>query len=182
MASFIRFMSGQFPGNIHLNIESDSGPFNASVDPGKLQQVLNNLTLNARDAMPEGGHIVFRISHENIREGQDPPLPGIELNRWVLLSVTDDGEGISEDVLPHIFEPFYSTKGPSKGTGLGLAQVYGIVRQHDGYITVKSDKRKTTFNIYLPESTDVPDYRADKDNEAVEDIQANGETILVVED
>lgn len=155
---FIHLMADRLPGNVHLSQEAETRPFNARVDPAKLQQVLTNLTMNACDAMPEGGHVVFRISSESVRDGQPPPLPGIELDRWVLLSITDDGEGIPEDILPHIFEPFYTSKGSSKGTGLGLAQVYGIIRQHDGYITVKSANRKTTFNIYLPESTDMPEH------------------------
>ncbi len=122
-----------------------------NADPGQVEQVLMNLAVNAKDAMPEGGRLV--IETENITLGENDcrlhhvPRPG----DYVRLTVSDNGHGMDEDALDHIFEPFYTTKGPGKGTGLGLATVYGIVESHNGYITAHSKLGEgSTFKIYLP--------------------------------
>jgi len=182
VAGFIRIMSRLLPGNVSLSMKAAAGPFNVRVDPTKLQQVLTNLTLNARDAMPEGGNVVIEVSSERLREMHEPYLPGMEPGPWVILSVTDDGEGIAEDILPNVFEPFFTTKEPSKGTGLGLAQVYGIVSQHGGHISVNSSGERTCFSIYLPESYLVSDRNSQKDKKHGKGLRGRGETILVVED
>jgi CheY-like chemotaxis protein len=140
-----------------------------------------NLALNARDAMPEGGALKFTLSKQDVRSYSSPPIRKMPPGRWIHITVADTGEGIPQDDLPHIFEPFFTTKGPGEGTGLGLAQVYGIVKQHDGYIEVTSDSGKgTNFEIYLPamfvheEPQPLP---------VTEEIEAGeGEKILVVED
>ena len=132
-----------------LNLAEDLRTVNA--DPGQVEQVLMNLAVNAKDAMPDGGRLI--IETENITLGENDcrfhrvPRPG----DYVRLTVSDTGHGIDEDALDHIFEPFYTTKGPGKGTGLGLATVYGIVESHDGYITAHSKLGEgSTFKIYLP--------------------------------
>ena len=125
------------------------------VDRNQLEQVLMNLAVNARDAMQAGGRLSFETTDVHVLEQGAPlgPAPG----RYVLLSVTDTGEGIPPDVIPHMFEPFYTTKQAGRGTGLGLATVYGIVQQAGGYIDVKSEVGSgTTFSIYWPLSYQSP--------------------------
>lgn len=124
---------------------------NVLADPGQLEQVLMNLVANARDAMPDGGRLLvetgnelldrqYAMTHENVK-------PGIH----VMLAVSDNGKGITAEMKERIFEPFFTTKGKGKGTGLGLATVYGIVRQHNGYIDVESEPGSgTIFRVYLP--------------------------------
>ncbi len=118
----------------------------------RLQQVLLNLAINARDAMPKGGALRFSLSHVTSTAAH-LPLPGMPGGDWVRIAVTDTGTGIPDELLSHIFEPFQSTKAPGKGTGLGLAQVHGLVSQHQGYIGVHTASGAgTTFTIYLPPS------------------------------
>lgn len=120
-------------------------------DPAQLQQLLTNLTVNADAAMPEGGVITIAIGEIEF-DAEDPkPFEMLEPGRWVTLTVSDTGSGIAPQITERIFEPFYSTKDRSQGTGLGLAQVYGIVKQHGGFIDLDSEVgRGTTFVIYLP--------------------------------
>jgi CheY-like chemotaxis protein len=137
------------------------GPIEA--DPGQLQQVLMNLVVNARDAMPNGGRITITTANADVGENDDAIEPG----RYVTLTVRDTGGGIDEQTLLQIFEPFFTTKDAGKGTGLGLATVYGIVKQSGGYVAVESEVAiGSVFTIYLrradgvvqqpPESIPVP--------------------------
>ena len=120
------------------------------IDPTQLEQVIVNLAVNARDAMPSGGAI--RIRTDSVRRDDDVSAEP-EDQRRVRLRISDTGSGIPEEILDHIFEPFFTTKDPGRGTGLGLAMVYGIVRQHHGSIDVRSEvDRGTEFTIFLPES------------------------------
>jgi PAS domain S-box-containing protein len=125
--------------------------FTVEADASRLRQVLTNLTKNAHDAMPEGGELAFSVSRVEI-SGEDPlPAPGLSPGAWVRLEVSDTGTGMTEEVQAHLFEPFFTTKEVGEGTGLGLAQVYGIVRQHGGAIGVETAPGEgTTFRIYLP--------------------------------
>jgi CheY-like chemotaxis protein len=146
-----------------------------------MQQVFMNLALNARDAMPTGGKLQFDISILQTEPDQTPPFCDMPPGEWVKICVTDTGSGISAEVVPHIFEPFFTTKSPGEGTGLGLAQVYGIVKQHDGYIDVTSEEGVgTTFIIYLPSKGNREANTTDT-YEVPMDI-GHGETILIVED
>ncbi len=125
--------------------------FYVHADPNRFQQVVHNLVSNARDAMPEGGEITLKLSHFFIGKEGKAPFPDMHCGKWVTFSCSDTGTGISDDVLPRIFDPFFTTKDPDKGTGLGLAQVYGLVAQHEGFIDVKTQVGKgTTFIVYLP--------------------------------
>lgn len=150
------------------------------VDPGKIEQVVINLAVNARDAMPNGG--ILEVETKNIfldhafcemHKGADP-------GNYVLLSVHDTGKGIDNETMKHIFEPFFTTKEIGKGTGLGLATVYGIVRQSGGYIDVQSQEGSgTTVAIYLPRVDKVPETVEKHESKVAE---GKNETILFVED
>jgi signal transduction histidine kinase/ActR/RegA family two-component response regulator len=169
------------PEHINLVLERQARGCVVEADPTRIQQVLLNLATNARDAMPEGGELHISLSQVNVREGAEPPVEEMGSGEWICMAVSDTGSGIPPDVLPHIFEPFFTTKPVGQGTGLGLAQVYGIVRQHEGYIGVETEVGKgTTFRIYLPV------HREEGLEKVIEEAmlppQGQGETILLVED
>jgi len=120
-------------------------------DPNQLYQVLMNLAVNASDAMPDRGELIFQTSNESVSSEQASKIPGLEAGDYVVVRVTDTGEGISQDVQPHIFEPFFTTKERGQGSGMGLAMAYGIVKNHHGYIGVTSMLGLgTTMRVYLP--------------------------------
>ncbi|HSL92617.1 MAG TPA: ATP-binding protein, partial [Candidatus Limnocylindrales bacterium] len=150
-------------------------------DPGQLDQVLMNLAVNSRDAMPGGGKIT--IETRNVEHSEVLPLGTGEMppGAYVMLSVSDTGCGMDEETQSHIFEPFFTTKEQGKGTGLGLAMVYGIVKQGGGYIKVDSEAGKgTTFRIYFPRSQEEP--RPSTPEVSSSAPSTGKETVLVVED
>ncbi|AZO31040.1 MAG: PAS domain S-box protein [Mesorhizobium sp.] len=152
LAERVEAVRGMVAGSIRraVKLVAAVGPdiWPVSVDPGELELGLVNIVFNARDAMPEGGLIT--ITAENMQLSRDDSAAGLE-GEFVAMRVTDTGIGIAPDVLPQVFEPFFTTKGPEKGTGLGLAQVYGFAQQSGGAVTIDSEVDKgTTVTIYLP--------------------------------
>jgi two-component system cell cycle sensor histidine kinase/response regulator CckA len=149
-------------------------------DPSQIDQVLMNLCLNARDAMPKGGRLVLETRNIEITEEYCRLVTYARPGNYVLLSVSDTGAGMDAATIEQIFEPFFTTKELGKGTGLGLATVYGIVKQHCGFINVESEVGKgTTFQIYLPASTGMAEPREAASDEKV---RKGSETILLAED
>jgi PAS domain S-box-containing protein len=164
--------------DIDVDIHYAPRPAYVRADPGMIEQVLLNLVVNARDAMPLGGHLSLEIA---LVEGTPESGPVKPNGSWVCLRVTDMGSGIPPEHLPHIFEPFFTTKDVGKGTGLGLATTYGIVQQHGGWIDVDSEvERGTTFRVFFPH---VSAAAAEAPAPAAAPRPPRGhETILVVED
>ncbi len=164
--------------DVTLTTRLDPGLWRVRFDPAQIEQVILNLAVNARDAMPDGGRL--DVTTANVTVDASAPPPGIEPGDWVCLSVRDTGTGIPPEVAAHLFEPFYTTKGKGRGTGLGLATVYGIVKQAGGNVRADSDPaRGTTFEVYLPRCTEAPAVPAVAVEEA---ISASSGTVLLVED
>ena len=165
---------------IELRFEPGADLWNLRADPSQLDQILVNLAVNGRDAMPGGGRLTFETANV-VLEGErhvmdDQPVSG----EFVLIAVSDDGDGMDAATRERIFEPFFSTKGPGEGTGLGLATVYGIVSQNGGVITVYSEPgHGTTFKVYLPAVREAPEATPEPTATA---IGPGPETILLVED
>jgi two-component system, cell cycle sensor histidine kinase and response regulator CckA len=167
--------------DVELCVDLDTATEPVKVDPGQIEQVLMNLAVNARDAMPTGGRLVVRSRLQNLAEPlliQDVTLtPG----RYAYVTVSDSGTGMSPEIAARIFEPFFTTKGPGKGTGLGLSTVYGIVRQSGGAISVASEPgRGTEFGVYLP-CADAPLEEDRPSAEPPRSVQGS-ESVLVVDD
>jgi CheY-like chemotaxis protein len=167
--------------DIELITIQQPGLARVKADPGQIEQVIMNLVVNARDAMPQGGKITIETADINLDGRYARMHPGAAAGPHVMLSVSDTGVGMDAETLAHIFEPFFTTKDKGKGTGLGLATVYGIVKQSSGSIWAYSEPgRGSTFRIYLP-CVDDPVPVAGPVRPSSE--QAKGsETILVVED
>jgi len=151
------------------------------VDPGQIEQVLANLAVNARDAMPEGGKLIIEARNVRLDEHYARSHAGVTPGEYVMLAVTDTGCGMTDEVKAHLFEPFFTTKEPGKGTGLGLATCYAIVERNGGHIWVYSEPGKgTTFKIYLPRARGEPaPFPA---RETAGEAPRGSETILLVED
>ena len=170
MRGMLQRLIGENIGLVTLSVE---GPMLVRADPAQLEQVIMNLAVNARDAMPRGG----RLEIATEREPEHAGLPG---GPFHVLRVTDTGTGMSAEVMSRLFEPFFTTKEPGRGTGLGLSTVYGIVQQSGGHITCRSAPGEgTTFVIRLPSTTELPGEVA---RPAEREPAAGMETILVIED
>jgi CheY-like chemotaxis protein len=175
----------QFLANLlgeHIELETNLTPGLPPIhaDPGMIEQVIMNLAVNARDAMPRGGRISLRTELNETDTAFLTRRTGARRGRFVVLAVSDNGTGIGSEHLPRIFDPFFTTKEVGKGTGLGLATVYGIAKQHDGWVDVESLAGEgTTFRVYFP-AVDSP--AADTAPVAVEHPRGGGERILLVED
>ena len=167
--------------DIALQVTTGKDPGSVKIDPGQFQQILMNLVVNSRDAMPDGGKIVIETANEDLDEEYCALHPYVKPGRYVRLAVSDTGQGMSEEVKAHVFEPFFTTKEQGKGTGLGLAMTYGAVKQAGGSVEVYSEVGiGTTIRIYLPridEEVVKPEKVA-----RLTDLPDGTETILLVED
>ena len=168
--------------NISISMRLDPGPVNILADRSQIEQVIMNLAVNAQDAMPDGGSLLIETSNYIL---QQPAigLPDLQPGRYILLSVSDTGTGMDEETRNRVFEPFFTTKAAGKGTGLGLATVFGIVKQHGGSISIYSEPDNgSIFRIYFPSVNEFPaDVVAAPDNSIRKTVCCNA-TILLVED
>ncbi len=173
-------LSRTIPKMIKINLVLSKDLHTINADPIQMEQILMNLAVNAKDAMPDGGKLLIETKNVTLDEEYCRLHLGVRACDSVMLSVSDTGQGMDQDTLHHIFEPFYTTKETGKGTGLGLAMVYGIVQQHGGHITCVSTSGKgTTFKIYFPA---VPaESLAQKPAMEIEQL-GGSETILLVDD
>ncbi len=177
----MKLLQRTLPEHIEIRFEYTQGDYIVNVDPTRIQQVLTNLAVNARDAMPQGGILTIRLEQVTFTDSADAPLVNMPPGAWVRMTVADTGSGIPPNVLPHIFEPFFTTKAPVE-TGLGLSQVHGIVKAHAGHIDVTSTVGQgATFTIYWPLHT--PEATISPAVPPAMLIQkGHGETLLLVED
>ena len=181
VADLMKFI-GKVVGT-HIEVRTSLGKSVPTIhaDRGQIEQVLMNLCLNARDAMPGGGRLVVETGDVVLEEEYVRRNPYMKTGRYALLTVSDTGIGMDETTRERVFEPFFTTKGPDKGTGLGLAMVYGIVKQHDGFIHLYSEPGKgTVFKAYFPAIEAPPDAVRGKPREEI--VRGGKETILLAED
>jgi PAS domain S-box-containing protein len=168
--------------DIHLELAFAPEPLPVQADPGMIDQILMNLAVNARDAMPSGGRLTIATASVGLDADVTTRMPRGRPGRFATLTVSDTGHGIQPAILPRIFEPFFTTKDVGKGTGLGLATVYGIVEQHRGWTTVASEvDRGTTFRIHFPlaRQAEIP---AGGRPPEFKSVAGGTETVLLVED
>jgi signal transduction histidine kinase len=177
----IQLLKRTFPENIRIDLIYTDDEYNISADASRIQQVFMNLAVNARDAMPKGGNLTVALDRLQVTTNDTVPILGMQPGQWIQVSITDTGQGIAAENHSRIFEPFFTTKKFDKGTGLGLAQVYGIVQQHQGFIDFQSQEGKgTAFTLYFP--SDLVE-KVDKTKSDIVSFQkGQGQVILVVED
>lgn len=177
---FQALISRTIPKTIKIDLHLNGDLELTQADPSQVGQILMNLAVNARDAMPNGGMLTIATDNVELDQGYCSRHLGAKMGRYVMLAVSDSGHGMDKETLSHIFEPFFTTKEADKGTGLGLATVYGIVKQHQGYIVCYSEPGVgTSFKIYLPA------VRSEKELESpITEMKLSGgtETILLVDD
>jgi CheY-like chemotaxis protein len=169
------------PKMINIRLDLDENPCSIKADAVQLEQIMMNVAINARDAMPEGGCLTYKTRNIEINKDSGDIIPGLAPGEYALLSISDTGHGIEKVTINRIFEPFFTTKKKGEGTGLGLAMVYGIVKNHGGYINCSSEISKgTTFDIYFPL---VRGYSMSKELDIRKDhLKGGNETILFVDD
>jgi signal transduction histidine kinase/CheY-like chemotaxis protein len=167
--------------DVEIEVRADPNLGAVKADPTQIDQVVMNLVVNARDAMPTGGHLTIEMANADFDEAYAGSHPPAQAGHFVMIAVSDDGLGMDAETQKHVFEPFFTTKEPGEGSGLGLATVYGIVKQSGGYVWVYSEPgRGTTFKIYLPR---VEEQAEAEDAAPVTAATAGGqETVLLVED
>lgn len=180
LAKMLRRVIGEHI-ELKTSLKPDLKPISA--DPGQVEQILLNLCVNSRDALPDGGVILIETVEVNLDEEFVKVHPWSRPGDYVVLSVSDDGKGMAPEVQERVFEPFFTTKEVGKGTGLGLATVYGIVRQHEGFIHVYSElEHGTIFRIYLPTAVHSSDSGQSAENTGHQDFIHGKGTILIAED
>ena len=175
----LRRLTGE---DIELLTELDVPQDRVRVDPGQMAQVIINLVVNARDAMPDGGRIAIATRCLRVEDPDDSPFKGLVSGHYVVLSVTDNGTGVDPDILGRIFEPYFTTKEVGKGTGLGLSMVYGIINQSQGQIFVESELGEgSTFTVCLP-AIDRQEEVEPRSEQLERSARPGTETILLAED
>ena len=179
----VKICRGTFPAGIEILRSPNATRSKIIADPTQIHQILLNLCVNARDAMPHGGRLELSISSAQVDGQASRLLPQARPGRYVIFSIRDSGCGMSQEVMDHIFEPFYTTKGPERGTGLGLSTAFRIVRAHGGFIQVKSAPGQgSEFLVYLPATDDpIPDVPPASPHAEAPPVES-GRMILVVED
>ncbi|MCK6483528.1 MAG: PAS domain S-box protein [Phycisphaerae bacterium] len=176
-----RLLSRLLGEDIRLHTRAAPDAWSVRIDPSHFEQIIVNLAVNARDAMPCGGTLSIEVQNVLLDDGYTSTHPEVAPGEYVLLAVSDTGHGMDAAVQQHIFEPFFTTKDRSKGTGLGLATVHGVVKQHGGHIWLYSEPGKgTTFKIYLPRA--VEDQAAAASAPPAAPSTRGTETVLIVED
>jgi signal transduction histidine kinase/ActR/RegA family two-component response regulator len=181
MKELIKLFERTLPEHIQIVFHYEEKPLFIHADSARIQQVMMNLVVNARDAMPDGGVLQIRLSHIHTSKVQGLPLGDLPPGNWLVIEVADSGSGISSAQLTQIFEPFFTTKQVGQGTGLGLAQVYGIVKQHEGYVDVASvTGQGSIFTLYFPSLDDPGQKTALLDQISLQ--VGHGQTILLIED
>ena len=181
VTSITKMLQRTLGEDVEMQFKFSPQPLLIHADAGMMDQILMNLTINARDAMPKGGQLLIETSAVEFDEITAAQTSQARPGSFACVSVSDTGGGIPPEILPQIFEPFFTTKAVGKGTGLGLATVFGIVQQHQGWINVYSEAGQgTTFRIYFPRLTKASDKKANWSSLA--SIRSGNETILLVED
>ena len=171
------------PASIALETSLAEDLWLTAIDPNGLESALLNLVLNARDAMPQGGSISVVTSNTRLDDAYTAGLPDVSAGQYVMLSVTDNGFGMSAEVKQRVFDPFFTTKDKGRGSGLGLAMVYGFVKQSRGHITVDSEPGAgTTFRLYLPREDAAADPERPHPKQTIKNDGDTGEFVLIVED
>jgi two-component system, cell cycle sensor histidine kinase and response regulator CckA len=167
--------------DIDLKVHPEDGVWIIRFDPSQIEQILMNLAVNARDAMPHGGKLTIETANVRLNDAYCREHLGFHPGYYVCLTISDNGTGIDKETLPYIFEPFFTTKETGKGTGLGLATVYGIVQQNGGFINVYSEPGQgTSFKIYLPRSVEELDIKPAAEDEPL--VMGSGNIVLVEDD
>ena len=167
--------------NISLKISATGSLWQVMADPGHIEQLVLNMAVNGRDAMQDGGHLSIEVMNATLRSEDAAQIRGAREGEFVCIRITDNGTGMSKEVIEHVFEPFFTTKAADKGTGLGLSTCEGIVRQTDGFIQVSSKLGAgTAFTIYFPRT--VQTHQEDASSMPALDARSGNETILIVED
>ena len=184
LAAMVRSMDELLRRALGETIEVETsvagGLWNAFVDSHQLENVVLNLAINARDAMPDGGRLTLELANSTLDERYVRPFPDVHAGQYVMLSVTDTGAGMSPEVLEHAFDPFFTTKPEGEGTGLGLSMAYGFVKQSGGHIRIYSEVgHGTAVRVYLPRSSAEASTPAARTNALM---LGGSETVLVVED
>lgn len=181
--NIIQFLPRSLGDKIQLITRLDKQLWPVKADASRLEQVVVNLAVNARDAMPQGGKLIIETSNQVLDQHYRATHPEVACGNYVTLAISDTGQGMPPHVMDHIFEPFFTTKPKGKGTGMGLTTVYGIVRQFGGHINCYSEvKRGTTFKIYLPQAQGAVNTNPTDAASPEAHLPGGHETILVVDD